>query len=94
MQVFAVGSQTTINNKNFKQRYKLSNKTIKHIENKTGLTYKEMTTLSHDETKKLMKERGKLKQPNKIKQWCMSKYKQIGEKLGLLEKNYNIYTNV
>jgi len=41
-----------------------------------------------------MKESGELKEPNKSKLWLSEKYKKLGEKLGLLEKQINIYTDV
>jgi hypothetical protein len=64
------------------------------VEKSTGLTYKEMTTLASDEAKNLMKQRGTLKEPNKIKQWFANQYKQLGEKLGFIEKQHNIYTDI
>ena len=74
--------------------YRLSKETIKAIESSTGLTYEEMTRLPFDESIKLMKERGTLKEPSKIKLWISNKYKEIGERLGLLQKHYNIYTDI
>ena len=55
---------------------------------------KELRNLSIDETQKLMQERGAVKKPNKIKRWFADKYKQVGEKLGLLKKEYKFYTHV
>ena len=81
-------------NQNFGMKFKLSTNTIKAIESSTGLTYKEMTRLSINETTKLMKERGTLKEPSKIKLWIADKYKKFGEQLGLLEKHYDIYTDI
>ena len=75
-------------------KFKLSDKTVKSIEKSTGLSCKEMTNLTLDESKKLMIKRSVLKEPSKLKQWFINKYKQIGEKLGLLEKKYNIYTDI
>lgn len=83
-----------IQNQHFGNKYKLSETTIKMVEKSTGLTYKEMTTLTSDEAKNLMKQRGTLKEPNKIKQWFANQYKQLGEKLGFLEKQHNIYTDI
>lgn len=91
MQVQSINNQY---NQSFGMDYKLSKEAIKAIESSTGLTYDEMTRLSLDESTKLMKERGKIKEPSKLKMWLSEKYKQIGEKLGLLEKNYNIYTDI
>jgi len=81
-------------NQNFGIKFKLSTKTIKAIESSTGLTYEEMTSLPIHETTKLMKERRTLKEPSKIKLWLAGKYKEIGERLGLIERDYNIYTDV
>ncbi|MBR3890243.1 hypothetical protein IKJ53_06980 [bacterium] len=83
-----------IQNQHFGNKYKLSETTIKMVEKSTGLTYKEMTTLTSDEAKNLMKQRGTLKKPSKIKQWFVNQYKQLGEKLGFLEKQHNIYTDI
>ena len=74
--------------------HKLSKETIQCIENSTGLTYEEITRLSLDESSKLMKERGTLKEHSKIKLWISRKFKEIGERLGLLQKHYNIYTDI
>ena len=41
-----------------------------------------------------MIKRGAIKKPNVIKNWFADKYKQIGEKLGLLKKEYKFYTHV
>ena len=79
--------QTTFN-------FKLSKETIRNIERSTGLTYKELSTLPFDEASKLMKERGTLKEPSKLKTFASKTYRAIGEKLGFLEKQYNIYTDV
>ena len=68
-----------INNQNrptFGMNYKLSEKTIKAIEKSTGLTYDEMTRLPLDESVKLMKERGTIKEPNKLWTWMQEKYKK------------------
>ena len=41
-----------------------------------------------------MIKRGSMKKPSKVKQWFADKYRQFGEKIGLLEKQRNIYTDV
>lgn len=74
--------------------FRLSDKTMKMIEKSTRLTEKEMKTLSDSECRKLMIERGTLKEPSKLKVWASNLYKKFGEKLGLLEKQYNIYTDI
>ena len=81
-------------NQNFGIKFKLSPETIKAVEKSTGLTYHEMTRLPLSETAKLMEQRGTLKRPSKIKLWLADKYREIGERLGLIEKHYNIYTDV
>jgi len=86
---------SSINNQyqqNFGINYKLSKETIKAVESSTGLSYEEMTRLSLEDSAKLMKERGKIKEPSKLNLWLRDKYREIGEKFGLLEKQYYIYT--
>ena len=75
-------------------KYQLSDKTIKFIEQKTKCSINELRTLSIDETQKLMQERGAIKKTNKIKLWFADKYRQLGERLGLLKKEYSFYTHV
>ena len=53
-----------------------------------------MTRLPLDESAKLRKERGKLKEPNKLFEWLSDKYKKIGEKTGLLKKEHHFYTDI
>ena len=87
-------TQINQNNKSFGMKFKLSPATIKAVESSTGLTYDEMTRLPLDECSKLMKERGTLKEPSRFKQWLSAKYKEFGERFGLLKKEYNFYTDV
>ena len=75
-------------------KYSLSDNTIKYIEKSTRCSIKELRNLSIDETQKLMQERGAVKKPNKIKRWFADIYKQFGERLGLLKKEYNFYAHV
>ena len=81
-------------NQSFGFKFKLSPEAIKACEKSTGLTYEEMTRLPLDESVKLMKERGTLKEPNKIFLWMQEKYKSFGEKTGLLKKERNFYTDI
>ena len=74
--------------------FQLSKETIKHIEKSTRCSINELRTFSFDDTKTLMEKRGTIKKPNKIKQWFADKYKTIGEKLGLLEKQRSFYTHI
>lgn len=74
--------------------FKLSDQTIKHLEKNTKCSIEELRTLSLGETKNLMIKRGAVKKPSKIKQWFADKYKELGEKTGLLKKDYNFYTDV
>ena len=74
--------------------FQFSKETIKNIEKSTRCSIKELRNLSIDETQKLMQERGAVKKPNKIKRWFADNYKQFGERLGLLKKEYNFYTHV
>lgn len=75
-------------------KFQLSKETIRHIEKSTKCSINELRTLSFDDTKIIFEKRGAIKKPNKIKQWFADKYKQLGEKLGLLKKEYNFYTHV
>ena len=75
-------------------KFQLSKLTVKNIEKSTRCSINELRTLSFDDVQVLMKKRGTLKNPNRIKQWFADKYKIIGEKLGLLKKDYNFYTHV
>lgn len=83
----------------FGNQYKLSEKTIKMIERKTRLSYDEMKYLTFDDAAKLMRKRAPIGEKfqhefKKIQLWFGNIYKNIGEKLGLLEKKYNIYTDI
>ena len=81
-------------NQNFGIKFELSRGTIRAVKKSTGLTYEEMTHLSLAEAAKLMEQRGTLKRPSKIKQRLADKFRKIGERLGLLEKHDNIYTDI
>jgi hypothetical protein len=81
-------------NPNFKMKFKLSEETLSAISKSTKLSAEELHRLPLDEAAKLMKERGALKEPGKLKQWLSEKYRIFGEKTGLLKKHYNIYTDV
>ena len=75
-------------------KFQLSKETIKHIENSTKCSIEELRATSIDEVKTLMIKRGAMKKPSKIKQWFADKYKTVGEKLGLLEKQRSFYTHI
>lgn len=79
---------------NFAMKFRLSEASIHTIEKTTKLSYAELTELSINESKKLMRERGTLKEPSKIKTWLADKYRKFGESIGFLEKKYNIYTDI
>ena len=83
----------------FENKFKLQEKTIKLIEEKTRLSYDEMRFLSIDKAAELMKERAPIGE--KIRHRFVSVklalgkiYRNIGENLGLLEKQRNIYTDI
>ena len=83
----------------FGNRFKLEDSTIKLIEKKTRLSYDEMTTLPIDEVTKLIKRRvpidEKIKQGFANIKLSLGKIcKNIGEKLGLFEKQHVIYTDI
>lgn len=93
MQVRGVSNQNNYST-NFGTKFKLMDKTMCAIEKSTGLSRAELTGLSIDESRELMKKRGTLKEPSKIKTWIADKYRKIGESLGLLKKEHNIYTDI
>ena len=73
---------------------KLSEQTMKLISKSTKLSENELKYLSIDNQIKLMEQRGSLKKPNPVKEFIAEKYRKLGEKLGLLKKEYNIYTDI
>ena len=84
----------TYYNTPFKMEFKLSEKTLDYISKSTKLTVQELHNLPLDEASKIMRERGAIKEPSKFKQWLSEKYRQFGERNGLLKKYINIYTDV
>ena len=81
------------NNSNFGTKFKLSNRTLELISKETKLSVDELSRLPMDEAEKLMKERGSIKEPSKLLCWLSAKYKNFGEKTGLLKKPRVIYTH-
>ena len=79
---------------NFGTNFTLSKKAINSASKVTKLSEEEMKSLSPEAARKLMKERGSIKQPSKIKQFFADIYKKIGEKLGFLKPEYLIYTDI
>ena len=77
----------------FGMRYKLSDETLKQISISTKLSVEELHRLPMAEAEKLMKERGSLKEPNKLKLWISDIYRKFGEKMGFLQKEYPIYSD-
>ena len=75
-------------------KFQLKPKTLEHISKSTRLTKEELRSLSIEEAYNKMLERGAVKKPNPIKVFFKNLYKNIGEKLGLLDKQYNIYTHI
>ena len=80
---------TTVQNVNFK----LKSDTLNYISKTTKLTSNELCSLSIEEAKQKMFERGALKKENPIKKITKQLYKKFGEKLGLIEKQVYIYTD-
>ena len=74
--------------------FRLSQVTVKHIEKSTRCSIQEIRNNSMADVESLMIKRGAIKESCKIKEWLSDKYKEFGEKLGLLKKEYNIYTDV
>ena len=81
------------NNTNFKIKFELSNETLKSLSKSTRLSVEELENLPIDEATRLMKKRGAIKEPSKLKLWLADKYKKFGEKTGLLEKKYEFYSD-
>lgn len=75
-------------------KFKLSERTMKTISKSTKLSEEELKSLSLDEQIKLMEQRGSLKKQNPVKIFFAEKYRKLGEKLGLLNKEHNIYTDI
>ena len=80
-------------NTNFKMNFRLSKETLNFISKSTRLTVDELQKLPIDEAARLMKERGAIKEPNKLFQWLADKYKAFGEKTGLLIKQHEFYSD-
>ena len=74
--------------------FRLSQVTVKHIEKSTRCSIQEIRNNSMAEVESLMIKRGAMKEPSKVKEWVSDKYKKFGEKIGLLKKEYNIYTEI
>ncbi len=83
-----------IDNTNFGTLFKLSNATLNAISRTTKLSEDELHRLPMAEAIQLMKDRAVIKEPSKFKLWLAEKYKQFGERNGLLKKQYSIYTDV
>lgn len=81
------------NNISFGTEFQLSNETLKSIEKSTRLTEKELYNLSIEEQNRLMIKRGAKKQTGIIWSWLSAKYRQLGEKLCLLDERYDFYTD-
>ena len=74
--------------------FRLSQVTVKHIEKSTRCSIQEIRNNSMADVESLMIKRGAMKEPSKVKEWVSDKYKKFGEKIGLLKKEYNIYTEI
>ncbi len=74
-------------------KYKLSDKTLNNISKTTKLSKEELTNLSLDKQIKLMQQRDTIKKPNPIRTFLADKYIKLGQKLGFIKKDYNIYTH-
>lgn len=89
-----IQSVNNSNNTNFGMSFRLSGKTMDYISKTTKLSVDELYKLPISEAVKLMKDRGSIKEPSKLKQWFANKYKEFGEKHGLLKKHINLYTHI
>ena len=77
-----------------KVKYKLNEQTLQRISKSTKLSKEELTSLSLDKQIELMSQRGSLKKTNPVKDFFAGLYQKLGEKLGLLNKEYNTYTHI
>ena len=84
----------TNNCKTFGIKFQLQEETLNIISKDTRLNKDELHYLPLQNATKLMKQRGAIKESNKIKLWLQNKYKNFGLKLGLLKRERNIYTDV
>lgn len=73
---------------------KLSEQTMKLISNSTKLSEDELKYQSLDNQIKLMEQRGSIRKQNPVKKFIAKQYRKLGEKLGLLNKEYNIYIDI
>lgn len=83
----------------FGNKFKLNENTIKLIEKRTRLSYDEMKSLPFDEVTKLMQKRTPVGEKIKnmvcrINLYFVKIYKKLGRKLGLLENQCNLYTDI
>ena len=78
------------NKRSFGTSFTLSKSTISSISKMTKLSEDEMKNLSPDLLRKIMIERGAIKQQSKIKQILAKMYKSIGKRLGLIKAEYHI----
>ncbi len=65
---------------------KISEQTMKIISKSTKLSEDELKYQSLDNQIKLMEQRGSIRKQNPVKKFIAEKYRQLGEKLGLLNK--------
>ena len=75
-------------------KFQLSEQTIKSIEKTTKCSINELKTSSFNDIQILMEKRGAMKKPNNFKLWVANKYREFGERLGLLKKEYNFYSHI
>ncbi len=74
-------------------KFRLSEKVLGTISKSTKLTKDELINQSFEQQFKLMESRGVKNNPHTLKDFLIRNYKKLGEKLGLLKREYNIYTH-
>lgn len=65
-------------------KFKLTDELIKALETTSNLSYEELQRMPLFD----------VENPSKLKGWIANQYRKIGESLGFIEKQYNIYTDI
>ena len=75
-------------------KFRLNETSLKYISKNTKLTPEELCTLSITESRQEMIKRGAIKAPNMLEIYAKNLYNKLGERLGFIEKPFNIYTDI
>ena len=71
-------------------KFRLNPTTLKYISEKTTLSEHQLKTLPTDETVKIMKERGVIKDSNPVFTFFKEQYIKLGKTLGFIDKRVNL----